>query len=98
MNSDWGSGMVATVTIRNSAATAMTGWALAFTFPGNQKITNLWNGALTQTGTAVTVRDAGYNRTIGAGATVSFGFQTSYSGTNASPARFTLNGGTCVAA
>jgi hypothetical protein len=66
---------------------------LSWTFPGNQAITNLWNGTFTQSGAAVSVKDAGYNATISAGGgSVNFGFNINYSGTNAKPAVFTLNG------
>ncbi|MCL6592046.1 MAG: cellulase family glycosylhydrolase [Firmicutes bacterium] len=96
ISSDWGSGANADVTIRNNTSTAVNGWTLNWTFPGNQTITNLWNGIYTQSGASVSVKDAGYNATIGAnGGTVSFGFGMSYSGTNAKPASFTLNGTAC---
>jgi hypothetical protein len=36
-----------------------------------------------------------YNATIAARGNVQFGFQATYSGTNAVPAQFTLNGAVC---
>lgn len=36
-----------------------------------------------------------YNGTIPAGGTVSFGFQGSWTGNDANPTGFTLNGATC---
>jgi cellulase/cellobiase CelA1 len=96
ISSDWGSGANADVTIKNNASTVVNGWTLAFTFPGNQTITNLWNGTYTQSGAAVSVKDAGYNGTIGAnGGTTSFGFGMTYSGVNEKPTAFTLNGIAC---
>ena len=56
---------------------------------------NSWNAAFTQNGAAVTVQNVAYNSTIPANGTVSFGFNLSYSGTNAKPTSFTLNGTTC---
>ncbi|MCL6588591.1 MAG: cellulase family glycosylhydrolase [Firmicutes bacterium] len=98
ITSDWGVGANADVTIRNNTATAVNGWTLNWAFPGNQTITNLWNGTYTQSGASVSVKDAGYNATIGAnGGTVSFGFGMNYSGTNAKPTAFTLNGTACAA-
>ncbi|MCL6590297.1 MAG: cellulose-binding domain-containing protein [Firmicutes bacterium] len=45
---------------------------------------------------SVPAKDAGYNATIAAdGGTVSFGFGMNYSGTNAKPSSFTLNGTGC---
>jgi cellulase/cellobiase CelA1 len=96
IQSDWGVGATINVTIKNNSAAAVNGWTLAFTFPGNQTITNLWNGTYTQSGASVSVKDAGYNGVIGAnGGTVNFGFNLNYSGTNAKPTSFTLNGTAC---
>ncbi len=93
---DWGSGATVSVTIQNNTSTAVNGWTLAWTFSGNQTITNLWSGNYTQSGTSVSVNDAGYNANIPAnGGTTNFGFNINYSGTNAKPAIFTLNGVAC---
>ena len=93
---DWGSGATVNVTIKNNTSTAVNGWTLAWTFSGNQTITNLWSGSYTQSGTSVSVKDAGYNANIPAnGGTTNFGFNINYSGTNAIPASFTLNGTAC---
>lgn len=96
IQNDWGSGATVNVTIKNNSTAAVNGWTLAWTFSGNQKITNLWNGSYTQSGTSVSVKDAGYNSNIPAnGGTQTFGFQITYSGTNAKPTSFTLNGTAC---
>ena len=93
---DWGSGATVSVTIQNNTSTAVNGWTLAWTFSGNQTITNLWCGSYTQSGTSVSVKDAGYNASIPAnGGTTNFGFNINYSGTNAVPTNFTLNGVAC---
>ncbi len=95
---DWGSGFTATVTVTNKGPAAVTGWTVAWTFAGNQTVTNAWNTVLTQTGTAVSAKNASYNGTIAVNGSVNFGFQGSYSGTNAVPAQFTLNGTACAKA
>ena len=93
---DWGSGATVNVTITNNSSAAISAWTLAWTFPGNQKITNLWNGSYTQSSTSVSVTNLSYNGTIAAnGGTASFGFQLSYSGSNTKPTSFTLNGTSC---
>ena len=94
-NNDWGTGFTANVTITNNGSTTVNGWTLAFTFPGNQLIVNAWNGNATQTGTAVTVTDVGWNGTLPPSGSASFGFQASYSNNNTPPATFTLNGQSC---
>jgi hypothetical protein len=95
VQNDWGNGATVNVTVKNNGASAVNGWTLAWTFPGSQKITNLWNGGYTQTGAAVTVKNAAHNGAIASGASVSFGFTLSYSGVNTKPAEFTLNGISC---
>lgn len=92
IQSDWGIGANVSVTIKNNGTSAINGWTLAWQFPGNQKITNLWNGSYTQNGTSVSVSNMPYNATIPAGGSVSFGFGMTYSGTNSRPTSFTLNG------
>jgi endoglucanase len=94
IDNQWNNGFVAMVTITNRGP-AVTGWTLGFTFAGDQRISNAWNATVTQNGAAVSARDAGYNATIGTGASVSFGFQATYSGTNGAPGTFTLNGTAC---
>ncbi|MEE2040974.1 glycoside hydrolase family 6 protein [Nocardiopsis sp. CT-R113] len=91
---DWGSGFTASVEITN-LGTAVNGWTLGWTFPGNQQVSNLWNGSHTQSGRNVSVTNAGHNASIATNGTVSFGFNASYSGSNAAPAEFTLNGAVC---
>ena len=96
IQNDWGSGATVNVTITNNTTAAVNGWILAWTFPGNQTITNLWNGTFTQSGASVTVKNASYNTTIPAnGGSLNFGFNLNYSGANAKPASFTLNGIAC---
>jgi cellulase/cellobiase CelA1 len=94
--SDWGTGFTADVTITNTSAAVFNGWTLTWTFPGNQTITTLWSGTYTQSGAAVSVTNVSSNATIAAnGGTVNFGFNANYSGTNAKPTGFKLNGVTC---
>jgi hypothetical protein len=94
---DWGGGFTADITVTNTGATTINGWTLAWSFSGNQLITNLWNGIVTQNGQQVSVRNADYNPTIaGGGGTVNLGFQASYTGTNAVPAEFRLNATVCA--
>lgn len=98
---DWGSGFTTSVRIANRGTAAINGWTLAFTFAGNQRITNGWNATWTQApGSAnVTATNVDYNRTIPAGGSVQdLGFQAGYTGTNARPGNFTLNGVACSVA
>ena len=91
----WPGGFQAQVTVTNTSATAINGWKLAWTFPGDQKITNLWNGTAVQSGAQVTVTNASYNGALPPGGSATVGFTGSYASSNAAPAGFTLNGATC---
>lgn len=95
---DWGAGFTANVVIANNGATAINGWTLAWSFSGNQNISNLWNGSHTQSGQSVSVTNLGYNGNIPANGSVNFGFNANYSGANVKPAAFTLNGAPCSVA
>jgi cellulose 1,4-beta-cellobiosidase len=90
----WGDGFLGDVTIKNNGA-ALTSWTLGWTFSGNQRITNLWNGLVSQSGQAVTVNNAAWNGAVASGGTVNFGFQGTYAGANAKPTSFVLNGMVC---
>jgi endo-1,4-beta-xylanase len=89
-------GFTANITLANTGTTAINGWTLAFTFPGDQKITSTWNGSTTQSGQNVSITNLSYNATIAAGATTQFGFQGTWTSNNTSPASFTVNGTTCT--
>ncbi|MEV0975321.1 glycoside hydrolase family 6 protein [Streptomyces sp. NPDC049915] len=94
VQNQWDTGFTAAVTVTNNGA-AKSGWSLKWTYGGNQKIGNAWNTKVTQSGTAVTAANESYNGSLPTGGSASFGFQASYSGTNAVPATFTLDGVTC---
>jgi endo-1,4-beta-xylanase len=96
VTNQWNTGFTANVTVKNTGAGAINGWKVAWTYPSGQQVTSAWNATVTQTGSQVTAADAGYNATIGAGGSVSFGFNGNWSGTNTAPSAFTLNGATCT--
>jgi hypothetical protein len=95
-NSEWPGGFVAAVTITNTGTSAINGWVLTFTFPGDQVITNAWNATVAQTGAAVTATNMPYNKVIAAGVSTSFGFQGTWHTSDASPAVFAVNGQGCA--
>jgi hypothetical protein len=91
---DWGTGFTATVTITNRGP-AVSGWTLTYSYTGDQRLTNGWNGRWSQSGRTVTVASESWNASLATGAAVQAGAQFAYSGTNAPPAAFTLNGTAC---
>ncbi|GHJ99466.1 glucanase [Streptomyces sp. Y2F8-2] len=94
VQNQWDTGFTAAVTITNNSA-AKSSWSVKWSYAGNQKVTSGWNAQISQSGAAVTAANESYNGALGTGGSVSFGFNASYSGTNAVPATFTLDGVTC---
>jgi acetylxylan esterase len=94
--SEWTGGFVANVTINDTGTSAINGWKLTFTFPGDQKITNAWNATVTQSGTSVTATNASYDGTISPGGNVSLGFQGTWTSNDTSPSSFSVNGTACT--
>lgn len=91
----WQGGFQASITIANTGTTAINGWTLVFSFPGNQQLQSQWNANWSQQGAQVTAKDAGYNALIAAGSSTSIGFDASWSGSNTNPTAFTINGTAC---
>jgi len=95
-NSQWPGGFTAQVVITNTGTSAISSWSLTFTFPGDSKITANFNGGFSQTGQNATLTNASYNGSIAPGASVTDGFQGSWTSNNAVPTSFKLNGATCT--
>jgi len=96
VTSQWQNGFQGAVRITNTASTAVNGWTLRWSFGSGQVVTQLWNGAVTQSGASVTVTNASYNGTLAASGTADIGFLASWNNTtNANPTSFTLNGVGC---
>ncbi|MFG1757941.1 cellulose binding domain-containing protein [Micromonospora echinofusca] len=85
----WQGGFQGELVVRNAGSTAIAGWTVGWTFPDGQKITQIWGGTHTQTGATVSVRDAGWNGALGAGATATAGFLASTTGANTAPSTVT---------
>jgi endo-1,4-beta-xylanase len=74
VSNSWQGGFNAGVTVTNAGSSTLNGWTVHLTLPSGQTIVNLWNGVNSGTSGAVTVRNAPYNGTLGAGASTSFGY------------------------
>jgi hypothetical protein len=84
----WSGGFQAQVTV-TAGSSGLSSWSVGWTFPGNQKITNMWNASYTQSGQTVTASNAAYNGALAAGASTTFGFTANYTGSNAAPPSLT---------
>ncbi|GGS96957.1 cellulose binding domain-containing protein [Nonomuraea spiralis] len=81
----WQGGFQGEVTVKNTGASPMTGWNVGWTFADGQRITQLWGGLLTQTGSSVSVRNETWNGALAPGATTTFGFLSSWTTANTPP-------------
>jgi len=91
-----GSDLSAAITIQNTGTKPVDTWSLTWTWGGNQQITDSSNSNYSQTGKNATLTNVSSNGSIAPGATISgIGFNASYSGSNAAPSSFHLNGVNC---
>jgi endoglucanase len=96
LTNTWSTGFQAQIVITNTGTSTISPWTLAWTFPGDQQIANLWNATFTQSGEQITVTAASYNATIAPSGTVTIGFTASFTSSNANPTAFKVNGTACT--
>ncbi|SDJ76986.1 glycoside hydrolase family 18 chitinase [Streptomyces indicus] len=89
---DWGSGFEGKWTVKNTGTTSISSWTVEWDFPAGTKVTSAWDATVTNSGDHWTAKNLGWNGTLAPGASVSFGFNGSGSG---SPANCKLNGASC---
>lgn len=94
VNSDWGTGFDVTITVAYNGPQIST-WTLQYGYAGNQTLQNGWSGTWSQSGNVVTVGNASWNGSLSPGGSVQFGANFLYSGPNAPPNGFLLNGRAC---
>jgi len=89
VQSDWGSGFTASLTVTNNGSAAITGWTVTWTYAGNQTLSSGWSGTWSQSGKAVTVTNASWNGALSPAGSTQAGANFTYSGTNTAPASVT---------
>ncbi|MFF5201934.1 chitinase [Micromonospora parva] len=89
---DWGSGWEGKYTITNGGGSTINGWSLTFDLPSGTTLGSYWDALLTSAGQRHTFTNRSWNGVIAPGASVSFGFLASGSG---SPSGCQLNGAAC---
>ncbi|MEC4573156.1 glycoside hydrolase family 18 protein [Streptomyces virginiae] len=94
-SSSWSGGYTGQYVITNSTGQAQSGWTLEFDLPAGTKIDSLWNGTHTVADRRVTVKPAGWNGQLAAGASVTVGFVASGSGAPGDPTGCRINGVKC---
>ena len=91
VTSQWSTGFQVSITITNGSS-AVTAWTVQYTYPGNQQLTDGWDGSWSQSGSTVTITNASWNGSLPAGGSTSIGANFSYSGSNAPPTTITCTG------
>ncbi|HET9380755.1 MAG TPA: cellulose binding domain-containing protein, partial [Streptomyces sp.] len=89
---DWGTGFEGKWTVKNTGTTSLSSWTVEWDFPSGTSVTSAWDADVTSSGTHWTARNKSWNGTLAPGASLSFGFNGSGSG---SPANCKINGGSC---
>ncbi|MEU0212181.1 glycoside hydrolase family 18 chitinase [Streptomyces canus] len=89
---DWGTGFEGKWTVKNTGTTSLSSWTVEWDFPSGTSVTSAWDADVTSAGTHWTAKNKSWNGTLAPGASVSFGFNGTGSG---SPAGCKLNGGSC---
>ncbi|MFJ6152546.1 chitinase [Micromonospora profundi] len=89
---EWGAGWEGKYTITNGGSSTINGWNLVFDLPSGTTLGSYWDALLTSAGQRHTFTNRSWNGSIAPGASVSFGFLASGSG---SPTGCQLNGAPC---
>ncbi|MEV6326906.1 glycoside hydrolase family 18 chitinase [Streptomyces sp. NPDC051909] len=89
---DWGTGFEGKWTVKNTGTTSLSSWTVEWDFPSGTAVTSAWDATVTSSGNHWTAKNAGWNGTLAPGATISFGFNGTGSG---SPSGCKVNGGSC---
>ncbi|GAA0945048.1 cellulose binding domain-containing protein [Virgisporangium aurantiacum] len=81
----WQGGFQGEVAVRNDTTGTTSTWTVTIRYANGQQVTQSWGTTLTQSGTTVTARPAGWNASLAPGATATFGFLASWTGSNGTP-------------
>lgn len=84
VTSQWTGGFQGEVRV-TAGTSPIGGWTVTWTLANGQSVTQAWNATVTSQGSTVTARNVAYNGALGAGASTTFGFLGSSSGTPGTP-------------
>ncbi|MEV6248351.1 glycoside hydrolase family 18 chitinase [Streptomyces sp. NPDC051742] len=90
--SDWGTGFEGKWTVKNTGTTTLSSWTVEWDYPAGTAVTSAWDATVTGSGTHWTAKNVGWNGTLAPGASISFGFNGTGTG---SPTGCKVNGGPC---
>lgn len=88
---DWGSGFQGQVRLDNQQTSNVANWRLEFDYTAS--ISSIWDARIvSHVGNHYVIESAGWNSTLTAGGSVSFGFVASPGNSPSAPANYVLNG------
>ncbi|GID26560.1 cellulase family glycosylhydrolase [Paractinoplanes brasiliensis] len=90
--SSWSNGYQGQVEVRNNTSSTISTWRVQLTLPAGTTVVNSWNTTQSASGSTYTFTPAGWNATLAAGASTSFGFIAGGAGR---PTSCTVNGVSC---
>ncbi|BAL90501.1 putative glycosyl hydrolase [Actinoplanes missouriensis 431] len=93
VTNSWNNGYQGQVTVGNDTSSAISTWKVELTLPAGTTVGQAWNATISSAGNTVTFTPAGWNATIAAGASTSFGFIANGSGR---PTSCLVNGKACT--
>ncbi|MFJ5031159.1 cellulose binding domain-containing protein [Streptomyces sp. NPDC088560] len=92
---EWPGGLIGSVTLTNNSLGQINGWDLGFNFGGDTQITAQWNATVKQSGPSINAGNTSSNASVAQGGSVYWGFQGTWSSSDADPSQFWLNGASC---
>lgn len=96
ITNQWQGGFQADVTVRNTGTESVDGWTAQWSFADGQRVDQMWNATFSQSGGTVRASSVEWNAGLEPGASATFGFIGSWTGSNRVPETFAVNGVTCA--
>ncbi|MFJ6460123.1 cellulose binding domain-containing protein [Streptomyces sp. NPDC091387] len=93
--SGWTGGYTGQYVVTNDTDKAKSGWTLEFDLPAGTRLSSLWNGEHTVSGSHVTVTPASWDKELAPGTSVTVGFVTSSDDKAADPTGCLIDDATC---
>lgn len=93
--SQWASGYIGKMTVRNDTSAAITSWRVEFELPAGTTLSSYWNASMTRDENHFVFTNMPWNGALAAGASTSFGWVAGGSG---EPQNCKVNGSPCSGA
>jgi hypothetical protein len=90
--SQWSTGYIGKMTVRNDTTAAITSWRVEFDLPAGTTLGSYWSARMTRDGSRFVFTNLPWNGTLAAGASTSFGWAAAGTG---EPQGCTVNGSPC---